>query len=381
MGFRFRKSFKIAPGVKLNVNKKSVGISVGGKGARVSVNSKGKVTKSVGIPGTGISYTDTHTIGKNNKAKATTQNNMPIQPSINNNFNNIQPNNPKKPKGKLFYFLLRLLFVLMIFIGLVMTIAEIVVGFIFTAIGCAGIHYCAKVKGDTKPFYKKRWQIVVSIIFILFSIINFTSYKNVFKFNLQTDLSTALQVPNTQEITLQYIPTDAEDVDSIACFVKDTDIADLEVKSIENGKIICELTPKAKGKTSIECTASNFETSFDFEVSTSELEAKEAAEKAEQERLEAEKKAEEERLAAEKAEQERLAAEKAEQERLAAEKAEQERIAQEQAALQAQQERQVYITPTGKKYHYSASCAGDNARKVGISQIGSLEPCKKCAGG
>lgn len=288
-------------------------------------------------------------------------------------------NNQNKPKSKLYYLLIKLLSILMIFIGLVITIAEIVVGFIFTAVGCAGIHYCAKVKGNTKPFYKKRWQIVVLIIFILFSIINFTSDKNVFKFNLQTDLSTALQVPNTQEITIQYIPTDAEDVDSIACFVKDTDIADLEVKSIESGKIICELTPKAKGKTSIECTTSNFETSFEFEVSTSELEAKEAAEKAEQERIAAEKKAEEERLATEKAEQERLAAEKAEQERLAAEKAEQERIAQEQAVLQAQQEKQVYITPTGKKYHYSASCAGNNARKVGISQVGSLEPCKKCA--
>ena len=54
MGFRFRKSFKIAPGVRVNVGKKSVGISAGVKGARVSVNSKGRVTKTVGIPGTGL---------------------------------------------------------------------------------------------------------------------------------------------------------------------------------------------------------------------------------------------------------------------------------------------------------------------------------------
>ena len=31
MGLRFRKSFKIAPGVKFNVNKKSVGMTFGGK--------------------------------------------------------------------------------------------------------------------------------------------------------------------------------------------------------------------------------------------------------------------------------------------------------------------------------------------------------------
>lgn len=63
MGFRFRKSIKIAPGVRLNLGKKSVGISAGVKGARVSVNSSGRVTKSVGIPGTGISYVDSQKIG------------------------------------------------------------------------------------------------------------------------------------------------------------------------------------------------------------------------------------------------------------------------------------------------------------------------------
>ena len=40
MGFKYRKSVKIAPGVKLNVGKKSAGISIGGKYGGVSVNSK-----------------------------------------------------------------------------------------------------------------------------------------------------------------------------------------------------------------------------------------------------------------------------------------------------------------------------------------------------
>lgn len=56
MGFRFRKSFKIAPGVKVNFNKKSTGVTFGGKGFHYTVNSKGKKTTSVGIPGTGLSY-------------------------------------------------------------------------------------------------------------------------------------------------------------------------------------------------------------------------------------------------------------------------------------------------------------------------------------
>jgi hypothetical protein len=49
---------KIAPGVRLNVNKRSVGVSFGPRGARYSINSDGRRTRSVGIPGTGISYRD-----------------------------------------------------------------------------------------------------------------------------------------------------------------------------------------------------------------------------------------------------------------------------------------------------------------------------------
>ena len=56
MGLNFRKSFKIAPGVKLNVSKKGISsVSAGVKGARVSVGKKGTRT-TVGIPGTGLSY-------------------------------------------------------------------------------------------------------------------------------------------------------------------------------------------------------------------------------------------------------------------------------------------------------------------------------------
>src|SRR5262249_55113009 len=54
--FRFRRSLKIAPGIRLNVNKRSVGISAGTRGARYSINSDGRRTRSVGIPGTGLSY-------------------------------------------------------------------------------------------------------------------------------------------------------------------------------------------------------------------------------------------------------------------------------------------------------------------------------------
>lgn len=57
MAFRFRKSIKLAPGVKLNLGKKSVGVSVGGKYGGVSYNSRNGARARVSAPGTGLSYT------------------------------------------------------------------------------------------------------------------------------------------------------------------------------------------------------------------------------------------------------------------------------------------------------------------------------------
>lgn len=57
MGLRFRKSIKLAPGVKLNLGKKSAGISFGGKYGGVSFNSRSGSRARVSVPGTGISYT------------------------------------------------------------------------------------------------------------------------------------------------------------------------------------------------------------------------------------------------------------------------------------------------------------------------------------
>lgn len=72
MGFRFRKSFKVAPGVRVNVGKTGVGFSVGGKGLRVNKSSRG-TTLSAGIPGTGISYQKR--ISSPSKSKSTTKTN------------------------------------------------------------------------------------------------------------------------------------------------------------------------------------------------------------------------------------------------------------------------------------------------------------------
>ena len=68
MGLRFRKTISLGKGLRLNLNKKSVGLSFGTKGARYSVNSDGRKTFSIGIPGTGLYWTESSN-SKKKKAK------------------------------------------------------------------------------------------------------------------------------------------------------------------------------------------------------------------------------------------------------------------------------------------------------------------------
>lgn len=56
MPLRFRRSIKIAPGIRLNIGKKSVGVSAGGKYGGVSYNSRTGARARVSAPGTGLSY-------------------------------------------------------------------------------------------------------------------------------------------------------------------------------------------------------------------------------------------------------------------------------------------------------------------------------------
>ena len=55
MGMRFRKSVKICKGVKINFSKSGSSLSLGGRGHSVNIGSRG-VRQTVGIPGTGVSY-------------------------------------------------------------------------------------------------------------------------------------------------------------------------------------------------------------------------------------------------------------------------------------------------------------------------------------
>jgi hypothetical protein len=66
MGFRFRKSFSLIPGIKLNLSKSGPSISVGGHGMTTNFSAKG-TKETVGLPGSGLSYSQSQrgAAGKN----------------------------------------------------------------------------------------------------------------------------------------------------------------------------------------------------------------------------------------------------------------------------------------------------------------------------
>ncbi len=85
MGFRMRKSIRIAPGIRLNVSAKSLGISAGVRGAHVSMNSRTGVRTTVGLPGSGMSYTRTqrlHSAPTRSRAQQVAPPALPPRPQV-----------------------------------------------------------------------------------------------------------------------------------------------------------------------------------------------------------------------------------------------------------------------------------------------------------
>jgi hypothetical protein len=80
MGFRFRRSIKLFPGMRLNLSKRGIGASVGFTGLHVSSGPSGsRVTTS--IPGTGVSFVNQiPTSGKKKLKQAHSDTSQPTPP-------------------------------------------------------------------------------------------------------------------------------------------------------------------------------------------------------------------------------------------------------------------------------------------------------------
>lgn len=328
MGFRFRKSVKIAPGVRLNIGKKSVGISAGVKGARVSVNSSGRKTTTVGLPGTGLSYSKTEKIGgsKTSTHSSSSNNAQPIRPDL----QPAQPQEEKKKKGccgcAVYAF-----------------IALLIIGALGSCIGGTEDKDKQTDTGDG------------------------TQAAVITQLTQTSDAVTEIDLGSSQTLTYTVDPSDFEmTADAVYATTSDSDVLTVSAECLSDpARVEVTLTGKAAGTANYTIRAAEGDAQQTGQITVHDQAAEQAA-------AEAEAKAKAEQEAAEKA-----AAEKAAQEQAAAEAAAAQQAAQEQAA--AQQSETVYVTPSGKRWHRSASCAGKNARAVTMDQVGGRTPCQKCA--
>lgn len=104
MGFRFRKSIKIAPGVRINISKKGLSsLSVGRPGATVNINKKGTRT-TLGIPGSGLSHSSYSAHNKRSRKTSSPpriERNPSRPPLPIFNPQNSSPNNPIVAQGRM----------------------------------------------------------------------------------------------------------------------------------------------------------------------------------------------------------------------------------------------------------------------------------------
>lgn len=346
MGWRFRKSFKIAPGIKLNLNKKSTSVTFGGKGFHYTVNSNGKKTKTAGIPGSGLYYTETTGGGKQNTSTS------PPRPPIQNNNANPTNNGGRKKRGCLFYLLA--FFAVCFAIGLYALAWIPAIGFIIYFI----------VKKDYNG--TKRRNIGISIAVLVTSFIVFiglsSSEESLMGITAEWG-KTTYDVSETTEVKITPTPSDA-DITSLE--LSENNVAELDYS---DGKAV--ITFKEAGEASVFFIADGDINSNTTTITVTDQAAEQAQKEAEEE---AARKAEEEAEAI----TEQEAAEKA-----AAEQAAAQAQAEQEAAAQTQQpqEQMVWVSQSGSKYHSNSSCSNmKNPTQITISEARNrgLEPCKKC---
>lgn len=152
MGFRYRKSIKLGKGVRLNISKNSIGLSAGVKGARVSVNSKGRKTTTLSIPGTGISYSKTSSIASRERGPSTPQDSCKdseiYQPIVASSDDiPAEGYHTKQTKHSGIGWLLRITGVILMLLSLILMIASPVWA-LGVLLGIAGIIYSGKQIGD-----------------------------------------------------------------------------------------------------------------------------------------------------------------------------------------------------------------------------------------
>ena len=345
MGLRFRKSIKIAPGVKINLNKKSTSVTFGGKGAHYTASSTGKKTASVGVPGTGISYTQT-TGRQSNKQKKTTKGGSQSMPTA-------PQSNFQDPDHKKWYQKTGWIIALLI---------------LFFPVG---LFLMWKYTNWKKPV-----KGIITALILIFALSGIVSPDKLEQITLKADTGQAYDINQKISIEATTTPSDYE--------LSSSDFKCSGGKIATNNRNISFIATK-DGTYRIWAEHDGIKSNnLTLKVENKAALAKQK-EKEEQERLAAEKatKEAEEKAAQEKAAQEAAEAQaKAEAEAADQAQAQAEAQQQAQATTQAQQNNDptVYITNTGGKYH-RAGCRFLKQSQIEkhLSEVkGIYGPCGVC---
>lgn len=356
MGLRFRKSIKIAPGVKINLNKKSTSVTFGGKGAHYTASSTGKKTASVGIPGTGISYTQT--TGQSNRQKKTNKGeSQPMSTAPQSNF--------QDPDHKKWYQKTGWIIALLI---------------LFFPVG---LFLMWKYTN-----WKKSIKGIITAIILIFALSGIASPDNLEQITLSADTGQTYDINKKISIKATTIPTDYElSSDDFKCSGGKINIDKQSISFVATKDGSYKIWAEHDG-----IKSNNLTLKVEDKAAIAKQKAKEEQKRLAEEKAkkEAEEKAAQEKAAQEKAAQEAAAA-KAKAEAEAAAQAQAQAEAQQQAQAQAQQQQAqaqqqaggtVYWVPNGQVYHSTPDCPSLGRSSTiysgTIAQSGKSRPCKNC---
>lgn len=318
MGLRFRKSFKILPGVRINLNKNSTSVTFGKKGVHYTVNSNGKKTATVGIPGTGISYSESTSSSK----KKTNSN----------------PSSESGGGGKSHGCLTALL----AFLGICLFIGLYSLFWIPALI--ALIVFVAK-----KNAPKRKRNIVISAVIAITSLLLMITSQSPDPTGISVSVpKSEYSVSDTVVLDINVEPGDAH--------IHDLDISDNDIVKLEYEDDIATLSFKKSGTCSVYFIADDTLNSNKINLTVTEPQQKENDDK--KDVSAAEMTTESFETSTDKATE------------------------TEETTTTESQEEYVWIPESGKgKYHSRSSCSNmKNPQQVTLSEAESrgLDPCKRC---
>ena len=351
MGFRFKKSKQIAPGVRVNFNKKSTSVTFGGEGVHHTISSNGKKTTSAGIPGSGLYYTSSSGGGGGSRNNDDSSINF-ASGSGNGSSSAPDPGNDggnKKGCGT---------YLIYIVIALVISIICKYLTIFASIIAIPVFIYFLRHKEKERRKLYLGFTILAFIFGWAFSIV-----PDIDTISVKSGKNVVMDINSSKKFSYSVDP-------------ENSNTEKLKIVS-SDPKILSIKLDKDHNKFTINSRSDTGTTILYLKDDNADVTSKKIKVKVEDKKAiaEAKKKAEEEKKR--KAEE----AKKKEQARIAAEKkkAEEAKQATEQAATK--KEEIVWVSNTGSKYHSNPNCSNmRNPIKETLSDAKSrgLSPCSKC---